>query len=224
MTPEKIQLLAETPRPVTPELIRLVGNPSRLYELGCYGVVLAALALVASGVASFFTAYALFGAVASVALLAVALALVAIGRVTGRGAGERLAAEAPLILVGVVQANESLFVPEGNYAGAVLIYATEPSRALDAAWVQRCIEALLRAKNEGHAEHAIRAVVQDLWNERSLPDAVLPPAICEGAAARIYATAIDAAKLPGERIPDDRLIPALLVDGHPILLPGSLWA
>lgn len=225
MNEEKLRAFATTPRLVDDELTRLVGNRSRGYELGCGGVVAGGVALLASVGVVFFSnvGFACLGASLLLALASAAL------MIATRSKGQRMAAEAardwPVVLVGVVQGNESLFQPERAYAGAVMVYATDPARGLDAAWVTRMVAGLQELKGTGHADPVLAKLVQELWDPGSLPDVALPTGFTEGVPARVYATAIDAGELPEGKVPESRLVPALLDDaGHPIILPARYWA
>jgi len=221
----KVQTLALTPREPSPELLRLIGNASRANEAGCLMIGLGALAAVASAVATAFTS---FGPLALLGSLLVAITgglLMAMTRKSGLAQGAELARTLPLVLVGVVQANDDLYRPEGVLAGAVFVHATEGARGLDPEWFQRVVARVRDLKNQGSPDPRLSALVQALWDPSSVPDQALPLAMTEGVPARVFATAIDADKMPGKCLPPDGIVPALLEGRDRVLfLPGQLWS
>ena len=221
----KVQALAATPRDVPPELVKVVGNPSRAYGVGCGAVVLGVVALIGSAIALIFTSYAVIGLIASFLVTAVGAGLMLMSRRSGEAMAKELAATLPLALAGVVQANNDLYQPgAGAYAGAVVVFSTDAARGLDYQWLTRTVAKLKTLKSQGSSDPALASIVQVLSNERSLPDMALPPSLTEGVPARLYATTINGDELPGKCLPADGVIPALIHNNQPLFLPGHLWA
>jgi hypothetical protein len=128
---------------------------------------------------------------------------------------------APLVYVGVVQANQVLFSSDtSRYAPAVITYTADPRYALDGGFVQRLASRIYEAKNHMSPDPEVNQLGALLRDEDSNFSRLVPTALSDGVKAHVKVTYLDPDTLPGRAIPGHRLLPAIVApDNITYLLP-----
>lgn len=137
------------------------------------------------------------------------------------------AATAPLMLVGVVQANEVLFDPERTeYAPAVFVWTKDGRARLDFAWMAALTAKLGKVRDYQGSDPALQGFATLLNDEESrFEDHPVPAELTGGVKALCYTGWIGPDRLPGGIVPDDRVLPALYFEqvDEPRVIPPECY-
>lgn len=134
------------------------------------------------------------------------------------------ATHAPVVRVGVVQANRVLWDPRSpHFAPAVVLYTTDPRRCLDTAWVREVTDRVADLRDHRTGDPALDRVGELLDDEHSSFVEDVPPRLTGGVPARMLVTYIGREVLPGRAIPADGMLLGLGLEDDVRLLPASYY-
>ena len=124
-----------------------------------------------------------------------------------------------LVLCAVVQANQVLYDPSNkDSAPAVVLYTTDPARALDAQWLQNLATQVLLLKQDPYPPSAELKEIQNLLLDELSHFKVTLPYRLTGEVPVTMMVAVEIpSRLPGGCIPAHNLIPGMV--GR----DGQLW-
>jgi hypothetical protein len=137
---------------------------------------------------------------------------------------EREMRSAPLVFAYVVQAEPALFVPGDAGTGrAVLLHSQEPGYSRNTAWLTelgRRIAALRTMRTTDRKVLELGEMLVDEQSEISLP---VPLNLTRQILAQLSSQPLSVALLPEQRIPNDRIVPALALPKTLLALPAEIW-
>jgi hypothetical protein len=124
-----------------------------------------------------------------------------------------------LVLCAVVQANQVLYDPANqDSAPAVVLYTTDPARAIDGQWLQNLATQVRSVKQDPYPHSAELKEIQNLLlDEQSHFKVTLPYQLTGGVPVTMMVVVEIPSRLPGGCIPVHNLIPGMV--GH----DGQLW-
>jgi hypothetical protein len=124
-----------------------------------------------------------------------------------------------LVLQSVVQANRVLYSPDNkDSAPSVVLFTTDPARALDAQWLQRLTEHVASIKHDPYPQSAELKEIQNLLLDENSHFKIALPQVLTGGVHTTMMVAVEIpSRLPGGCIPEHGLIPAVV--GR----DGQLW-
>jgi hypothetical protein len=145
---------------------------------------------------------------------------------SGLASARAAAAQVPLTLGAVVQANTRLYQPGNNdVLPAIVVYMdpTDP-QALNGDMALQASAYLQQIKSQGSQDPALLALAQKMHDERShFTDEALPPSFHASVRFRWSVTTIDSRRLPQGHLSEGQVLPFFIYGGGPSLLAHELY-
>ncbi len=138
---------------------------------------------------------------------------------------------APIIYAGVVEANNMLFAPgKEQFKAAVLVFAEDEKHWRDIEWIKKTLNTIDDVRDSDNVPQDARKFISELRDEESGFCMELPASLSDGANAWVTVHKFEnQTDLPKSYIPDDRILPFLLVEAKSAwsdgirLIPGVCY-
>ncbi|MBK8410413.1 MAG: hypothetical protein IPL19_20875 [Sandaracinaceae bacterium] len=226
MNPDKLATLAQVPRALPPELNTAIKPEGKLYEGGCLAIMAGGFVTMVCG------GLALFG-VTPWSFIAIGLGLMVLGKLaqlvakpSALARARKRYSEMPLTLGAIVQANRRLYEPgPGDVLPTIVVYIdpTDPQVA-NAALVLEASARLKQLRAQGTTDPTLLPLVQKMHDERShFINEPLPDSLYTGTRLRWSVTMVDSRRLPKGHLEEGQVLPFLLADNGPWLVPAVVY-